>query len=115
MPRMTAPQLFWTGVGVLTLGFLIGWAGAVFVITHLFDDSFDSTWVHSGSTALSGALTVVGAAMIGSGLVVGALQRSMSATAESGPRYGPPQAMPPAGPGGQGASTAQVPVAGPAA
>jgi hypothetical protein len=103
VPRLTAPQLLWTGVALLVLGIIGGWVGQALMYELLYRQ----TWLFGFASTVGNALVVIGAAMIGGAFVVGALQR--------GPRA-PQQPQQPA-PGPYGAAPgypAQAPV-GPAA
>jgi hypothetical protein len=103
VPKLTAPQLLWTGVALVVLGIIGGWMGQAFMYEFLYRQ----TWLFGFASTVGNALVVIGAAMIGGAFVVGALQR--------GPRA-PQHPVQPA-PGPYGAAPgypAQAPV-GPAA
>jgi hypothetical protein len=97
MPKLTAPQLLWTGVVLVVVGILGGWIGQALLLEFLYRAS----WLYGLATTLGSALVVVGAALIGGGFVVAALQRGPAPDAP--PRGGyparqpGPAAYPPAG------------------
>ncbi|RMI03765.1 hypothetical protein EBM89_18475, partial [Cellulomonas triticagri] len=91
MPKLTAPQLLWTGVGVLALGILGGWIGQALLV-ELF---YRASWLYGFASTLGYALTTVGAAMIGGAFVLAALQRG---NAPAAPRPVPQAPYPGAAP-----------------
>ncbi|GIG36117.1 hypothetical protein [Cellulomonas pakistanensis] len=112
MPRLTAPQLLWTGVALVVLGIVGGWVGQAIFLELVYRAS----WLWGFAQTVGNALTVVGAALIGAACVVGALQVPRSGAYPAVPgepeaapapggtwAYGPyprqPSAQPPAQPG----------------
>jgi hypothetical protein len=88
MPKLTAPQLLWTGVVLVVVGILGGWIGQALLLGFLYRAS----WLYGLATTLGSALVVVGAALIGGGFVVAALQRGPARDAP--PPGGYPAAQP---------------------
>ncbi|WP_282948147.1 hypothetical protein [Cellulomonas endometrii] len=93
MPKLTAPQLLWTGVGLVVLGIVGGWVGQALMYELLYRAS----WLFGFASTVGNALVVIGAAMIGGAFVVGALQRGQRAPQQP---VGPQQ---PVAPGAYGA------------
>lgn len=116
MPRLTAPQLLWTGVGVLAVGFIAGVVTRATMERPVYGPfgptMGSSSWGYGFGTTVSEALIVVGAVLFGGGLVVAALDRSPRPPQQPGAlQY---QGVPYAGPGPHGPVPGpQAPVAGP--
>lgn len=90
MPKLTAPQLLWTGVALVVVGILGGWLGQTLLLGFLYRAS----WLYGLATTTGSALTVVGAALIGGGFVVAALQRGPVPAAPPSGGYPVPQPGP---------------------
>lgn len=104
MPKLTAPQLLWTGVAVLVVGVVGSWVSQVLLVRW-----WSYTLFYSAGTMVSGSLVTVGAALIAGAFVVAALQRG--AAVAPGPVPLPPA---PYGPAPTPGTTAPDPQPGPA-
>ena len=71
MPKLSAPQMLWTGVGLLLFGAVGGWIGQVVFIQY----AYRASWAYGIGAAFGNGFVVVGAALIAGAFVVAAVQR----------------------------------------
>lgn len=91
MPKLSAPQMLWTGVGLLLVGAVGGWIGQVVFIQY----AYRASWAYGIGAAFGNGFVVVGAALIAGAFVVAALQRGPVRQAQqpgAGAPYGAPGA-----------------------
>jgi hypothetical protein len=94
MPKLSAPQMLWTGVGLLLFGAVGGWIGQVVFIQY----AYRASWAYGIGAAFGNGFVVVGAALIAGAFVVAAVQRGP--VPQQQPGVGAPYGVPGAPYGG---------------